>query len=270
MPRLRPLRRFHLRLSAKCLYPAARFRSRSANQKVERGGLPSAGEGREKRGELRNTSHLVAVRSHNGNGRTLTLLSNFMLLRFNLSRFWTLLLSAVVVAWLMLAPLPAQAGLTDDRYDGDIFALYAGNGSLVPPKLTLADSLKQEKATLLVFYTDDSSDCKQYSTVVSQLQAFYGRVTDILAIRVDSLPVKSQFGPTEAGYYYQGFVPQTVVFDQSGKMRFNEKGSIAFEQVDDVFRTMFDLLPRSQSVPLKRRQVNEVNTELVPATPAKK
>lgn len=170
----------------------------------------------------------------------------------------------LMIVCLFSVAQPATAGLTDDRYDGDIFALYAGNGSLVPPRIKLADALKQGKPTLLVFYTDDSSDCKQYSTVVSQVQAFYGRVTDILAIRVDSLPALSSNDPTEASYYYKGYVPQTVVFDQSGKVVFDAKGSVAFERVDDVLRQVFDLLPRSESVPLKRRPVNEFNTELVP------
>jgi hypothetical protein len=181
----------------------------------------------------------------------------------------TVLFSLVTIACLWFPP-SAMAGLTDDRYDGDIFALYAGNGSLVPPKITLADSLKQKKPTLLVLYTDDSSDCKQYSTVVSQFQAFYGRASDILAIRIDSLPIKDKYEPTEAGYYYKGYVPQTVGFDQFGKVVLNETGTIPYEQIDDVFRKVFDLLPREESVPLKRRQVNEVNTELVPPTPAKK
>jgi hypothetical protein len=184
-------------------------------------------------------------------------------------RFLTFLFSWVAIACLLF-PFPAMAGLTDDRYDGDIFALYAGNGSLVPPKITLADSIKQQKPTLLVLYTDDSSDCKQYSTVVSQFQAFYGRATDILAIRIDSLPIKDKYDPTEAGYYYKGYVPQTVAFDQSGKVVLNETGAIAYEPIDDVFRKMFDLLPREESVPLKRRQVNEVNAELVPPTAPKK
>jgi hypothetical protein len=157
----------------------------------------------------------------------------------------------------------ALAGLEDDRYDGNIFTLYAGNGSLIPPRTTLADSLKSEKATLLVFYTDDSRDCKQYSTVVSQLQAFYGRAADIIALSIDAIPPQSTYTPTEPGYYYEGFIPQTVLFNQSGQVVLKAKGNLPFEQVDDAFRQVFDLLPRSESVPLQRRTVNEFNTELV-------
>ncbi|MDX2229214.1 MAG: thylakoid membrane photosystem I accumulation factor [Leptolyngbyaceae cyanobacterium bins.349] len=160
-------------------------------------------------------------------------------------------------------PPAAIAGLNDDRYDGDIFALYASNGSLVPPKYTLKQALaERQKPILLVFYVDDSSDCKAYSTVVSQLQAFYGRAADFLAVRVDSLNFKERPGKTDEEFYYTGVVPQTVLFDAQGQPVLNEAGIISFERVDDVFREVFDLLPRSQSKELKRRPLNEINTEL--------
>jgi len=157
---------------------------------------------------------------------------------------------------------PAFASLTDDRFDGTIYALYAGNGSLVPPKVKLTDSFKRNKPALLVFYTDDSRDSKQYAIVVSQLQEFYGRAADFMPISIDSLPPQPSPKLTEPGHYYEGFVPQTVILDQSGKVVFNEKGQIPFEQVDDAFRKVFDLLPREKSLPLKRRVVNELNVEL--------
>lgn len=177
-------------------------------------------------------------------------------------RRWMAVLLTTVACVLLVAASPALAGLTDDRYDGDIFALYAGNGSLVPPRVTLEQALQRDRPTLLVLYTDDSSDCKAYASVVSQLQAFYGRAANLLAIRVDSIMPKPAYEPTEPGYYYQGVVPQTVLFDRSGKVVLNEKGAIAFERVDDTFREVFNLLPRSESVELKRRPVNEINTEL--------
>lgn len=172
------------------------------------------------------------------------------------------MLLAIVSCLVFVSTPPALAGLNDDRYDGDIFALYAGNGSLIPPRVTLEEAVKRNRPSLLVLYVDDSSDCKQYSAVVSQLQAFYGRAADFIAIRVDSLPQKATYTATEPGYYYKGVVPQTVVFDSSGKVKLNEKGVLPFERVDDVLREVFDLLPRAESVALKRRQVNEVTTEL--------
>ncbi|MEQ9353908.1 MAG: thioredoxin family protein, partial [Coleofasciculus chthonoplastes F2-STO-03] len=44
--------------------------------------------------------------------------------------------------------------------------------------------------------------------------------------------------------------------------RLNERGQVSYEKVDDVFREVFDLLPRSESPELKRRPINEINTEL--------
>lgn len=173
------------------------------------------------------------------------------------------LISSIASFWLWATPT-AWAGLEDDRYDGNIFALYAGNGSLVPPKITLPASLKRDKATFLVLYVDDNSDCKQYSQVISRVQAYYGRAMDILPIRVDALIQKDQYEPIEPGYYYQGFVPQTAIFDVSGKLVLNEAGVLPYERIDDVLRKVFDLLPRSESVELKRRAVNEINTEIAP------
>lgn len=69
----------------------------------------------------------------------------------------------------------ALAGIKDDRFEGNVFVLYGGNASLVPAKINLEGALQQnERATVLVLYLDDSSDCKQYAPVVSRLQAYYG------------------------------------------------------------------------------------------------
>lgn len=159
--------------------------------------------------------------------------------------------------------MPAWADLNDDNYDGNIFALYAGNGSIVPPRFTLPQSLKQEKPTLLIFYVDDSRDSKQFSSVVSQLQAPYGRVANFVAIAADSVPVKASYAPDEPGYYFEGAVPQTVLFDAEGKVVFNQVGQVAYEMIDDKMREVFDLLPRTESTELRRRPINEVNGELV-------
>jgi len=169
----------------------------------------------------------------------------------------------LLVACLFLLGTPsALAGINDDSFDGNIFVLYGGNGSLVPPRVTLAESLKRDNPTLLVFYADDSKDCKQYAIVVSQLQAFYGRAADFIPVSVDSIPNKSNYAPTEVGYYYKGFVPQVVLLDKSGKQVINEKGQVPFEKIDDAFRELFNLLPRSESKELKPRAFNEFSTEL--------
>ncbi|WP_410175665.1 thylakoid membrane photosystem I accumulation factor [Limnoraphis robusta] len=164
---------------------------------------------------------------------------------------------------LLMAVSPAWANIEDDRFDGNIFALYGSNGSLVPPRVTLAESFQRSKPALLVFFLDDSRDCKQFATTVSQLQQFYGRAADFMPINVDAIsPVPSE-NVTEPDHYYRGFVPQTVLIDQSGKVVLDEVGLVAFEKIDDQFRKVFDLLPRSESIELKRTPLNEINIELV-------
>ncbi|MEB3280372.1 MAG: thylakoid membrane photosystem I accumulation factor [Lyngbya sp.] len=158
---------------------------------------------------------------------------------------------------------PAAANIDDDRFDGNIFALYGGNGSLVPPRVTLAESLKRSKPALLVFFLDDSRDCKQFATTVSRLQQFYGRAADIIPVNVDAIAPEPQEDPTDPAHYYRGFVPETVLIDQSGEVVLDEVGLVAFEKVDDRFREVFNLLPRSESVELKRKPINEITIELV-------
>ncbi|MEO0867012.1 MAG: thylakoid membrane photosystem I accumulation factor [Cyanobacteria bacterium J06642_11] len=171
---------------------------------------------------------------------------------------------ATVLTSIVCFPNQALASLTDDRYDGNIFALYAGNGAIVPPRVDLAQSLRQEKPTLLFFYVDDSRDCKEYSFVISQLQAPYGRVANFVPVMADSIPSKDSFAANEPGYYFKGSVPQTLVLDSDGDVKFDKTGALSYETVDDVFREIFDLLPREKSQELRRRPVNELNVELVP------
>ena len=155
---------------------------------------------------------------------------------------------------------PASAGINDDRYEGNIYILFGGNGSLVPPRMDLPTSLKREKPAILVFYVDDSSDCKQFSIEVTRLQEFYGRAASIIPVSIDSFIDKDQYTPEEPAYYYHGVVPETVILDQQGKVVYDGKGQVPYEEMDDVLREVFDLLPRSESLVLKRRSFNEFNS----------
>ena len=181
----------------------------------------------------------------------------------------SLFLSKLVLSLLILAVsfsiwiTPASASIDDDRYDGNIYILYGGNGSLVPPRMDLPTSLKRDKPAILVFYVDDSRDCKQFSFVVSRLQEFYGRAASIIPISVDSFVDKEQYTLEEPAYYYSGVVPETVILDQQGKVVYDGKGQVPYEEIDDVLREVFDLLPRSESQVLKRRSFNEYNSGMV-------
>lgn len=178
----------------------------------------------------------------------------------------------LVMSWLAIALFscsfflssPAQASLTDDKFDGNIFALYAGNGSLIPPRESLKESFARNRPVLLTFYVEDSQDCKKFSGIISQLQEYYGKVAAFTPINPDSIPVKARYSKDEPGYYYSGMLPQTVILDQKGKVVFDGKGQVKYEALDDVLRKVFNLLPRAESVELKQRAFNEINTELAP------
>lgn len=158
---------------------------------------------------------------------------------------------------------PSWASLTDDRFDGNIFALYAGNGSLVPPKVPLDQALAKREAAIVLFYIDDSADCKRFASLYSQLQAGYGRAAEFIPISADTVLPGVTYEATDARHYYRGQVPQLVVFDPAGKVVLDESGQTKFEVIDDRLRQMFDLLPREESNTLRRRQFNEVNAELI-------
>ena len=188
---------------------------------------------------------------------------NFLKIKLTFVKQYLTFTLMLVMCLLLLGMPTANAEIDTDRFEGNIFVLYAGNGSLVPSKVTLAESIAGARPTILVYYVDDSSDCKQYAIVVSNMQAFYGRVADIIPVNVDAIPVQSSYTPTEAGYYYKDIVPQVVILDKSGKVVFDRQGQVPYEQVDDKLRQVFDLLPREESKELKLRPVNEFNNELV-------
>ena len=146
----------------------------------------------------------------------------------------------------------ALAGMGDDRFDGNIFVIYAGNGALVPPKIDLATSLQRHTPALLAFYIDDSRDCKEYAIVISNLQAFYGRGVDFIPVNVDTIQPDKIYSSTQAPYYYTGTVPQVVLIDQGGEMVFNQAGQPPYEQIDNAMREIFDLPSRTQKIELER------------------
>ena len=182
--------------------------------------------------------------------------------KIQLLRIWSRLIITLLILTtsFSLWITPVSASINDDRYDGNVFVLYGGNGSLVPPRMDLPTSLEREKPAILVFYVDDSSDCKQFSIVVTRLQEFYGRAASIIPVSVDSFIDKDKYSPDEPAYYYSGVVPETVILDQKGKVVYDGKGQVPYEEMDDALREVFDLLPREESEVLKRRSFNEFNS----------
>jgi hypothetical protein len=61
------------------------------------------------------------------------------------------------------------------------------NGGMVPPRVSLRQAKEQGIPALLVYYIDDSSDCKRYAATLSSLQVRYGRAIYFIPYSVDSL-----------------------------------------------------------------------------------
>ncbi len=178
-------------------------------------------------------NRLASLRRKNRQGlNNISFLQNRWSQWRRLGRQFLVTLLAIALLW-NYNPDHASASISDDNYDGNIFVLYAGNGSLVPPKLNLKQSLELGKPAVLVFYIDDSQDCKKYAYSLNRLQAKYTPAISIIPINVDSLQPTSD----EAKYYRQ-LVPQTVVIDREGKMIFDKTGSAVIEEVESALKTL--------------------------------
>jgi len=179
-------------------------------------------------------------------------------------RRFCVLCSVIILTFLINLSTPASATLNDDRYDGNIFALYGGNGSLVPARINLSQSIHDlHRPALLAFYADDSADCKRYTPLLNQVQAFYGKVVTIIPVAVDSLNLSQPTqDPDQEAFYYRGFIPQTVLINSDGKVLFDQEGKPSFESLELVLRETLNL-PFQAVNPEARdsniKQINEIN-----------
>ena len=180
-----------------------------------------------------------------------------------LSARWIEAKSVVVLTFFLVAllawPTGAMASLENDHYDGNIFALYAGNGSLVPPRLTLAEALNDHRVTLLVYYLDDSAVSKRFAGVVSELQRVWGNSIELMPLVTDPLQGREDRGPTDPLHYWRDVVPQVVVLGQEGQVMFDAPGQVEIDTIHAALSRATGLpLPPSSS---ERRMTsfNELN-----------
>ena len=190
--------------------------------------------------------------------------ARFSLLRL-LSRpfsgLWALML--IVVLGLLWAPGPAAASLENDRYDGNIFALYAGNGSLVPPRSTLAQSLAEHRVAVLVYYLDDSSVSKQFSPVVSELQRIWGNAVDLIPLVTDPLQNRPDGGVSDPAHYWDGLIPQVVVIDGDGRVVFDRHGQVNVDAINAAVSEATGIPMAPGSGNSATLSFNELNSEVV-------
>ena len=161
---------------------------------------------------------------------------------------------------LLLNANPSLAARDTDSYDGNIFSLYAGNGSLVPPATTLKDALKKERPSVIVFYLDDSSTSKVFAPVVSELQRLWGREVDLLPFTTDALQGDDTQDPSDPATYWHGTIPQVVVIDGSGTVLLDEDGQVPLETINAAISEATGIEAPAQGS--TTMSFNELNTEV--------
>jgi hypothetical protein len=166
-----------------------------------------------------------------------------------------------VVALLLLVS-PAQAILNDDNYDGNIYALYAGNGSLVPPANTLEDTLADQRTAVIVYYLDDSAVSKRFAPVVSELQRLWGRGIDLLPLTIDPLQGRQPTGAADPASYWRGQIPQVVVIDPNGEVVFDKEGQVSLGSINDAISRATGLPAPELPAINQEGSFNEVNIEV--------
>jgi len=141
----------------------------------------------------------------------------------------------LLIILIFFSPYPANAARDDNSFDGNIFPIYAGNGSIVPPKTTLKESLKNKRTSVLFFYLDDSSDSKAMAPVISGLDLLWRENIDIIALTTDELQNEEALKePDQPNFYWNGLIPQTIILDGNGEVKFDKNGIADFGDLDKI------------------------------------
>ena len=142
--------------------------------------------------------------------------------------------SLLLISILFFLNSPVNASRTTDSYDGNIFPIYAGNGSIVPPQTSLKESIENERISILFFYLDDSADSKAVVPIISGLDLIWRNNIDIIALTTDELQGKEFKNTKEEGYYWNGYIPQTVLIDDEGNIRYDKNGLIDIDEINKI------------------------------------
>jgi len=154
---------------------------------------------------------------------------------------------------------PVYSARDTNSYDGNIFPIYAGNGSLVPPQSTLTESLKNERTSILVFYLDDSSTSKEFAPVVSGIKLLWSSSIDLIPLSIDELDNNDLKTYKDPGYYWHGKIPQIVIIDGKGNVLLDKEGQVSFEEINDAITKGTGL--KKPDFDLTVKSFNEYNSE---------
>ena len=141
----------------------------------------------------------------------------------------------LLIILIIFSSYPANAARETDSFDGNIFPIYAGNGSIVPPKTTLKESLKNKRTSVLFFYLDDSSESKAMAPVISGLDLLWRENIDIIALTTDELQNEEALKePDQPNFYWNGLIPQTIILDGNGEVKFDQNGMVDFGELNNI------------------------------------
>ena len=155
---------------------------------------------------------------------------------------------------------PAFGSRISDSYDGNIFPIYAGNGSLVPPQTSLKESMLNKRISVLFFYLDDSADSKALAPLISGLDIIWKNNIDIIPITTDELQNKNFTSPLEEGFYWNGYIPQTIILDKKGLVKFDKNGLIEIDEINRVISELTGIEIEDYSFSIE--SFNEYNSQI--------
>ena len=165
-------------------------------------------------------------------------------------------------AALLLLVAPVGAVLNTDSYDGNIYALYAGNGSLVPPANTLGEAMDAARTSVVIYYLDDSAVSKRFAPVVSELQRLWGRSIDLIPLTTDGLQGRPATGPKDPATYWNGSIPQVVVIGPDSRVVFDRDGQVPLVEINEAISYATGLPAPELGDINQDGSFNEVNVEV--------
>ena len=145
------------------------------------------------------------------------------------------ILQSILILLIFFVSYPVNASRDTNSYDGNIFPIYAGNGAIVPPQTTIEESLKNGRVSVLFFYLDDSSDSKAMAPVISGLDLIWRNNIDLIAFTTDELQSeKSESNPNEPNFYWNGLIPQTIILNSKGEVKFDKNGMVNIDDLNKI------------------------------------
>ena len=165
----------------------------------------------------------------------------------------------IIVLAIMLGTSPIYAARDTDSYDGNIYPIYAGNGSLVPPPSNLKEALKNHRTSVLVFYLDDSSTSKAFAPVVSGIKLLWSTSVDLIPITTDEIQGVTEPKKDQESYYWNGNIPQVVIIDGDGNVVLDEEGQVPIDKINKAISNATGLSKPDFNITIK--SFNEYNSE---------